>query len=165
MPIQARALAAAALLSLAALAALFAFAPGVARAGLSWCAGDPILDIEGNVVSVVVYVPPDELGNIDGDVEVTITVPTDTDVEVLLIDETYFTQDVTIVRRGNSDDEIVPVQVDARVKSTGAAFEVAMSVAWPGEDDTMQEQWVFARANSWMKSSFEVDREHEDEDR
>lgn len=151
----ARPLILATVLGLLAFVGLAGLMPGVARAGLTWCAGDPGLAIEGHQVNVTVFVPEENLAQVDGDVVVEITVPRNVDVRVLFVDSTYFRERVVIMHTSErwDDDEDMEAGVRAYVPAKGRAFPVAMTIDAPTAAEGEQFQWIDGTSRSWMAGS------------
>ena len=75
-------------LLLAGLGAVFG-GMGRASAGLSWCAGDPVISVNGQLISVVVSVPSDKVDNVEM-ATVVFHVPSNADASIVFVDQQYF---------------------------------------------------------------------------
>lgn len=78
----------------AAFIALFGRA-GDARAGLAWCATDPIISVNGQEISVWINVPADRVADVEEAV-IVFHVPRNADVDVVYVDQSLFPERVVI---------------------------------------------------------------------
>lgn len=99
-----------------------------AEARSVWCSGDPIILVNGNVVSVTVHVPLDRMKDLDY-VEVIFHVPANADVTLLLNDsllvpaKTRYVKDQPAQRGGLLSGTPIPVEIIAHHE--GAPMPIA----------------------------------------
>lgn len=119
-----------ALLLLALLAGLLAFSPGRARAGLAWCASDPVVLVNGQLISVEVNVPADQVENVRL-AAVTFHVPVNVSAKVVFVDQSLFPETARIVwdrepwKRGDKLRVDIELSVFSR---DGTRFDIAALV-------------------------------------
>lgn len=77
--------------------ALVAFVarPGEAKAGLAWCASDPIISVNGQQVSIWINVPLDKTEDVKEAV-IEVHVPKNVDAKVVFVDQSLFPEKVVI---------------------------------------------------------------------
>ncbi len=124
---------------------LFAMRPGKASAGLAWCASDPIISVNGQLISVAINVPIDEVRNV-GEANVTFHVPWNVDARVVFVDQSLFPERARIVKdqpawNGRSTLRI-PVEVE--VESKDHRFPVRVKVL----DATGQAAWYDGKSDT-----------------
>ncbi|MCC6381590.1 MAG: hypothetical protein IT304_03730 [Dehalococcoidia bacterium] len=126
------------LLLLAVLAGIWAFSPGRARAGLAWCAADPVISVNGQLISIEVNVPADQVKNVRL-AAVTFHVPRNASAKIVFVDQSLFPQTATIVkdREAWEPGEKLRVYIEVSVYSRdGSRFDVAALVKDAyGEDE------------------------------
>jgi hypothetical protein len=128
--------------------ALFAMRPGRASAGLAWCASDPIISVNGQLISVAINVPVDEVGNVD-EAQVTFHVPSNVDARVVFVDQSFFPERARIVKdqaawNGRST---LKIPVDVVVESEHHWFPIRVKVL----DATGQAAW-YDGMSDWKMS-------------
>jgi hypothetical protein len=124
--------------------ALFASRPSEAEARVVWCAGDPAIVVNGNVVSVTVHLPLDRLRDVDY-VEVVFHVPGDASVTALINDSLLFEARTSYVRdlprqgrRGLLSG--TPVTAEIIVHHRGATVDVAATTIAIGRGTRLWQQ-------------------------
>jgi hypothetical protein len=101
-----------------------------ARAGLSWCGGDPLITIDGHAVDITAYLPLGEIinGNVDGAVVYIVHAPKGSRGNVVLKPDILFRQEVRFVYdqpRWNGKTTLkVPVDVIVEAKGADFGFKV-----------------------------------------
>ncbi len=106
--------------------------PGDAKAGLAWCASDPIISVNGQDIQIWVNVPSENLAEVRV-ASVEIHVPRNADARLVLVDQTYFPERVVIKRDlpdWNGKDDLV-VEVTIRIdthRSDLPAFRIGAEV-------------------------------------
>lgn len=109
--------------------ALFFMRPERAKAGLAWCASDPIISVNGQLISVVINVPVDQVENVEEAV-VTFHVPWNVDAKVIFVDQSFFPEKARIVKdqpawNGRSK---LAIPVDVYVESEHRSFPIRVKV-------------------------------------
>jgi hypothetical protein len=124
--------------------AFFASRPSEAEARVVWCAGDPAIIVNGNVVSVTVHLPFDRLRDVDH-VEVIFHVPADASVTALINDSLLFEARTSFVRdlprqgrRGLFSG--TPVNAEIIVHHKGDAVDVAATTLAIGRGTRVWQQ-------------------------
>ncbi len=138
------------LTALVAIAAL-AFSTGLGRsttagAADEWCWEDPIVSINGHVVHIDLGMAKADLPKLTGTVQVTIFVPQGVPASVVNVDQTYFKENVRIMRSWEvwKSGEPIPVFVSVYVPSS-SSVKVAMRITY----DINGVHTVRQRSNSW----------------
>ncbi len=94
---------------------------GGANAGLSWCADDPLIYIDGHLVDVNAQAPLEQLGNISGDVVFTVHAPKGSTVKVVLETSVWFPVRTVVLKdqpAWNGKTKLtVPIEIDVTPKS------------------------------------------------
>jgi len=135
--------------------AFVASGPSEADARGVWCAGDPAIIVNGNVVSVTVHLPFDRLRDVDH-VEVIFHVPADASVTALINDSLLFEARTSVVRdlprqgrrgllRGT------PVNAEIIVHHKGEVVDVAATTIAIGRGSRLWQQGTSA-APLWVQT-------------
>ena len=98
--------------------AFFVLHAGSAGASVAWCDSDPIIMVNGQLVSVVISVPIDQKDNVDKAV-VVFHVPSNVDARIVFVDQSVFPEEAKIVRdlpRWDGHDNL-KIEGEAQVRS------------------------------------------------
>ena len=110
-------------------AALFSSGAGRANAMVVWCAGDPAIIVNGNLVDVTVSIPLNELSSVS-DVTVTYHVAKNANVLLSLNTGILFHEKIVVVKDQPAQYGLLSVSkipVDVTVHYTGAAFPIGVT--------------------------------------
>ncbi len=113
---------------------------GDAKAGLAWCASDPIISVNGQEISIWVNVPVERVGDVEEAV-VEIHVPKNVDAKVVFVDQTFFPEKVVIKKDlpvWNKHSGPMLITGEVEVDAEGAPFSVAVEVV-----DAKGSQWYY----------------------
>jgi hypothetical protein len=102
-----------------------AFQPNTARAGLGWCAGDPVIVVDGQLVDLLVSVMIDDLLKVNGPTQIVVTVPKGIDAMLL------------VASPGFGYGEEVSFDQSPSLKATAEGIEMRVEVYLPASDDAM----------------------------
>jgi len=141
----------------------------VAYASFNWCPDDPVLDIGGTTVNVIVWVPKEDVGLVNGPVHVKVKVPKSVDAVVTSYGDSFGKgpEKVTIEHKGKAKAG-KPVKVEVKVKvPANEKLRVMVEIKAPGVHES-KEGWT----NEWVKRGAEVkvkwpdddDGDHHDDD-
>lgn len=118
---------------------------GVERAGASqsWCADDPVIRVNGQLISVTVNVPTSQVGRVQG-AEVVFHVPVNVSASVVYVGQTYFPETAVILFDQPAWDGVskMKVPVDVLVRASGS-FPIAVETL----DATGTKNWTDGEAN------------------
>ncbi len=113
-----------------ALVSLFGRA-GDAKAGFSWCADDPIIQVNGQDIQVWVNVPSDNLSQVQN-ARVEFHVPANVNPKIVLVDQTFFPETVEIVKDlpnwSGKDGLVLQVKIHIDTIGDGPAFPIGAQV-------------------------------------
>ena len=117
---------------------LFAMRPGNASAGLAWCESDPIISVNGQLISVAISVPVYNVDDVD-EARVTFHVPSNVEARVVFVDQSLFPERARIVRDQPAWDgrSTLKIPVDVEVESKHHRFPIRLKVL----DATGQTAW------------------------
>jgi hypothetical protein len=129
-------------------AAVFAARPGEAEARGVWCAGDPAIVVNGNLVSINVHVPLNRLRDIDY-VEVVFHVPGNANVTAIVNDSLLFEARASYVRDlPNTQRSLLSkteVKAEIIVHHRGATVDVAATTIAIGRGTRLWQQGTSAQ--------------------
>ena len=100
--------------------AFFVLHAGSANASVAWCDSDPIIMVNGQLISVVISVPVDQKDNVESAV-VVFHVPSNVKAKVVFVDQSVFPEQAKIVNdlpRWNGRGDLL-IQGELRVRSHG----------------------------------------------
>jgi hypothetical protein len=119
-----------------------------AQAGLIWCQGDPIVNLDGTEVQIVVSIPEDKQHLVTGPIEVDIATPGSVSRDLIYTDsgfngygETVSFSDLNTPKFGNLF--LTKISAHIPVSSGGSAIPVQMTIT-PSNGKTTT---VYGRAN------------------
>jgi hypothetical protein len=118
-------------ISVVALLVVLTLVPHPADAGVDFCQSDPIVDINGQIVNVLVSVPRANLGDIKGKVRVTIEHPDKVPTRLVDVDNSLFVYDVKLKRGDRWRDDkpnVVKVKVKVDNEKEVADFPIMVEV-------------------------------------
>jgi len=79
------------------LGSLFALRPHAAKAGLAWCASDPVISVNGKLISVTINIPAERVRDVEK-AQVVFHVPVNVDARVVFVDQRWFPETARIVK-------------------------------------------------------------------
>ena len=105
---------------------------GDAKAGLSWCASDPIIRVNGQDIQIWVNVPSENLDQVKL-AQIEFHVPSNADARIVLVDQTFFPEKAVIKKDlpawNGKDDLLVEVKIHIDTRGDdGPAFPIGAEV-------------------------------------
>ncbi len=117
---------------------------GDAKAGLAWCASDPIISVNGQEISIWINVPAERVGAVEEAV-IEIHVPRNVSADVVFVDQTFFPEKVVIKKdlpAWNKHSGPMLITGEIEVDAEGEPFAVAVEVI-----DAAGSQWYDGSSN------------------
>ncbi len=119
--------------------AFFVLHAGSASASIAWCDSDPIIQVNGQLVSAVISVPVGQKDNVESAV-VIFHVPSNVSAKVIFVDQSAFPEQAKIVKdlpRWNGHDDL-KIEGELQVTSRdGGDFDVRLTVRDARETPTV----------------------------
>ncbi|MEO8541521.1 MAG: hypothetical protein ABI577_17390 [bacterium] len=135
-----------------AIAAPFFSGPRSAEASV-WCAGDPTILVNGNVVSVTVHVPMERMRDLQY-VEVVFHVPANADVKLLVNDSILLPMKTRFVKDQPAQRGLLgtPIPVEIIAHNSGAPMPFAATTIAVGKGTSLWSEGTSA-APLWVKTA------------
>jgi hypothetical protein len=129
-----------------------------ADARLSWCFGDPIVEIAGEEVAINVLFPIENLGALENPVDVVVHVPAGVTTGVLEMNTPYFTERVTFIEEPGwawESGEPVRVEVEVLVRAS-ESFRVKVEVEYDRPNGKEHTIVRMGKSNAWVTTTLRV---------
>jgi len=152
-----KAFVAALLIGLAAVAALTTTTSN-ADARLSWCFGDPVVEIGGEELAINVLFPIENLDALENPVDVVIHVPAGVPASVTEMNTPYFTERVTFIEEPGWEwhaGEPIRVEVEVLVRAS-ESFRVKVEVEYDRPNGKEHTTVRMGKSNAWVSAALWV---------
>ena len=140
-------------------AAALTTATSEADARLSWCFGDPIVQIGEEVVAINVYVPEESLDALENPVDVVIHVPAGVPTSIIEMNTPFFEERVRFVEEPTwrwEPGKSMPVSVEVFVRAS-ERFRVKVEVVYDGPHGEERTLRLSGRSNDWITTWLRIE--------